>query len=755
LRARTLLAIANYLMVGAPIVCYALAIDKPLWIAALLGAAALSAYYTEYTGVLRLKGAAATAVFLGAFAYGLGFMILKGAGLFILALYETLIIVQIARLFQEQTRSGYRQMLAVALVHMAGCSLLTTELYFSATLFVYAAAATLSLMLRLIAEQEEAAAVFAGHKFARIGSGFVALSLVVTGITMVIAAGIFIVSPRVQSGFLVQRPASGSPVAVSGFSDSINLNDIGQILDSDQAVMYLALEKDGKPYRPQNPLELYMRGIALTVFDGKGWKRSNLIAYMEKNISQSAVNVEMGPAPETLGEGDWVKQDIILEPLEYNILFGIAKAQYCYISRVLRNNILINEYDSTISHVRRPGRSLHYYVVSDVRRPSADQLRADKAYVPDEFDAQTIFDRYIGECLDTSNVTARMTRLAQQLAPANAGLSDYEKADHIERYFTGGGYEYSLDLDMPQTDSPIDTFIFESKAGHCELYASAMALLARSVGIPARIVNGFKGGAWDSINSRYIIVQHHAHAWVEVYFRDSGWVSFDPTPGSSAQYEAKTREASWFDGIILWAHLNWSRYVVGFDRGTQENIYKSLQAAQKGVAEQIEEMLSRNRKLLGGLFKGGPIWAGLASAGMILNLLFIAFALVAAALTARALIKRFRPIEAYPPPTREHYGRTALRIVKAYQEILRQLKRRGFVRKPPQTPLEFSHEVHRLRAVGDSFEELTRIFCRARYGASVSPGDLARLRILAKSVRSEAGLPSAPEDAETEGDGRG
>ena len=78
---------------------------------------------------------------------------------------------------------------------------------------------------------------------------------------------------------------------------------------------------------------------------------------------------------------------------------------------------------------------------------------------------------------------------------------------------------------------PVLHFLFESKAGHCEYFASAMVLLLRTLGIPSRVVGGYAGGEWNEMGRNYLVRSSDAHTWVEVWIRERGWVPFDPTPG--------------------------------------------------------------------------------------------------------------------------------------------------------------------------------------------------------------------------------
>ncbi|UCG24671.1 MAG: transglutaminase domain-containing protein, partial [Chloroflexota bacterium] len=96
-------------------------------------------------------------------------------------------------------------------------------------------------------------------------------------------------------------------------------------------------------------------------------------------------------------------------------------------------------------------------------------------------------------------------------------------------------FPYTLDLPAPPTDREIaDYFLFELQRGYCDYYATSMVVLARAAGLPARLVTGYIGGAFDEEERRYTVTADLAHSWPEIYFPDYGWIPFEPTGGRPA-----------------------------------------------------------------------------------------------------------------------------------------------------------------------------------------------------------------------------
>jgi transglutaminase-like putative cysteine protease len=131
-----------------------------------------------------------------------------------------------------------------------------------------------------------------------------------------------------------------------------------------------------------------------------------------------------------------------------------------------------------------------------------------------------------------SEVPARVKELAIQLTATEP--TPYDRAHAIEQYLRQT-YPYTLDVPRPPANQDlVDYFLFDLRKGYCDDYASAMVILARAAGIPARLAIGYASGTYNLNSRRYIVTQADAHSWVEVYFPGIGWVSFEPTAGLPA-----------------------------------------------------------------------------------------------------------------------------------------------------------------------------------------------------------------------------
>ena len=128
-------------------------------------------------------------------------------------------------------------------------------------------------------------------------------------------------------------------------------------------------------------------------------------------------------------------------------------------------------------------------------------------------------------------VPDRVLALARDLTATEP--TPYDRALAIERYLRR--FPYTLDLPSPPADQNlVDYFLFDIQKGYCDYYATAMVVLARAAGLPARLVTGYASGTYDEAESQYVVTEAAAHAWVEIYFPNYGWIEFEPTAGLPA-----------------------------------------------------------------------------------------------------------------------------------------------------------------------------------------------------------------------------
>jgi transglutaminase-like putative cysteine protease len=172
---------------------------------------------------------------------------------------------------------------------------------------------------------------------------------------------------------------------------------------------------------------------------------------------------------------------------------------------------------------RLTGDASRYSVTSWTPEPTAADLRMASPLLPTE-----LADRYLAL---PETVPRRVTQLAQHVI--ESAENRYDQARAIETFLRA--YPYTLDVPEPPNQRDlVDYFLFDLQKGYCDYYASAMVVMARAVGIPARFATGYSQGEYDQAEGRWVVTESNGHSWVEIYFDGIGWVEFEPTAGLPA-----------------------------------------------------------------------------------------------------------------------------------------------------------------------------------------------------------------------------
>ncbi len=162
--------------------------------------------------------------------------------------------------------------------------------------------------------------------------------------------------------------------------------------------------------------------------------------------------------------------------------------------------------------------------------------------------------------LEDEAVTPRMSALAVEVMGDG---SVAERAGRLERHLMSR-YRYTLDLGVRDQDNPVEDFLFDSRSGHCEYFATSMVLLLRSQGIPARMVSGYLGAEHNPLEGYYIVRQSNAHAWVEALIEGEGWRIFDPTPPAGRPQVGDGGALQLLSQAYDYLLFRWDRYVLTY-----------------------------------------------------------------------------------------------------------------------------------------------------------------------------------------------
>ena len=275
----------------------------------------------------------------------------------------------------------------------------------------------------------------------------------------------------------------------------------------------------------------------------------------------------------------------------------------------------------------------------------------------------------------------RIGRLSEDITRSQAG--PYEKAHAIQTYLTRN-YRYSLDAPLAGLDRPLEEFLFIRKTGYCEHYATAMVIMLRMVGIPARLVTGFLATEWNEYGNYYVVRQQDAHAWVEVNLPHSGWIMMDPTPPSNEVVRNEYPAWQALGRILDSAKLQWNRFFVQYSAADQLAVVRELKAGGKSVGhrtlDSLVTILSPFSRLIGmipdQLFRGSvqPQAAIVGSTALFLIILLW--------LGMKGIKGRIRVDKKITPEEQ--------RIVEIYKQMLARLADSGIAKAACITPCWFS-----------------------------------------------------------------
>ena len=346
----------------------------------------------------------------------------------------------------------------------------------------------------------------------------------------------------------------------TGFSDRVQLGGIGQIQQSNAVVMHIQIDgdRDGK-------YALAWRGVALANFDGKNWSnpRQQYVLYRDADGGFRIPPIGQGVARALTLPYHLIHYRVLMEPIGTNIFFlapWARRIEGAYRTLQTDTGGAVSDLDSQ--------RSVSLYEAdSDISTPSAAELRAAENNLP----------QFAPAYLQLPALDQRIPRLAAQIA--GSASNNYDKAVAVERYLKTH-YGYTLQLPRSAVADPLANFLFERKQGHCEYFASSMAVMLRTLHIPARVVNGFRSDEFNDVTGYYVVRAKNAHSWVEAYFPGYGWVTFDPTPGGGIESpQGWGRAMLYLDAAASF----WREWVVSYDTSHQYVLGQTVNEWDTGI----------------------------------------------------------------------------------------------------------------------------------------------------------------------------
>ncbi len=478
-----------------------------------------------------------------------------------------------------------------------------------------------------------------------------------------VALVLFLFFPRFAGSFW---GAPSSERAQTGLTEEMSPGDISDLTQNDVVAVRVRFEGEPPP-----PRERYWRALTLGEFDGYTWRRVQSQFYRTPAVSHRDTPVDY---------------TVTMEPTSQQMLFALD-----------------------LPESWTPGLATQHWDFSlRARRPINTVIR---------YDVRSFTDYRAGAALDSSLGTSSL-QLPQGRNPRSLDLARRMRAEAGSDaafiraalgMFREQEFRYTLTPPGLARDS-VDDFLFNTRQGFCGHFASAFTTLMRAAGIPARVVAGYQGGAWNPIGGYLIVRQSHAHAWSEVWLPERGWTRVDPTAAVAPErvergFEASFAESEALAGALardsgllwqagmLWDNLNaeWNDWVVQFDRAAQDGILDKL-----GFDD--------------------PDWRAFAAA------LAIGLAVTVGVL-AMWLALELRPRDRDP-------------ALAAYRRFERRLARRGIDRPPSEAPRDFARRVRHLRPdLAVPTLAITESYLQLRYAPDPAGTDLKSLRAMVARFR--------------------
>ena len=645
----------------------------------------------------------------------------------LLSAIHLMIFATLIRLYSARSNRDYAFLAVLAVASMLASAILTVETGFLVALAIFlvlSVSTFVALEMRrsaagAVAPPMEAHSPMAQQLIRALGitSILVAASVLAAGVV------IFFLIPRFTTGYL--SALNLQPSLMTGFSDNVTLGEIGEIKKNTAVV--LRIRVDGNPAQAQ---DVHWRGIVLTNFDGTRWftpAQDNIVL-----MPSYEGNYWLGASGLPRGNFYQLHYTVLMEPIATDAIFLAPRTQIVSgkfgeeVSRLnappRRGYLLLDKTGSLFNSVHNNTKIRYEGTAHLPMIPPAELRKASSEY-PD-----AIRDTY----LQLPALDPRIPALADKITAG--AQNEYDKAANIEAYLIAH-YAYTLDLSGPRAQDPLANFLFVRRSGHCEYFASAMVVMLRAEGIPARYITGFLPGEYNDVGGDYIVRESDAHAWVEAYFPGYGWMTFDPTPPGNDLHDGLfKRIALYWD----WFQFTWAEWVVNYDFSHQLTLGQNLQKSSRSWSERARDIYRQKKEAAMRYLLGLDRRIEASSLSLPSVLVFLVLLLLF--LRGRTMIRY--GIARWSLRARRGGNLTASLAALEYTEMLRLLEQRGWKKSPSQTPLEFMSTIP-VADLSAPISQLTELYQSARFGNHPAPIEQmsSLLRSIRDSLRSRKSSP--------------
>ncbi len=603
---------------------------------------------------------------------------------FLAAVVHGVCFLAVTRVLTAETQRDYAFTGLISFVELIAAAILSDQPGFIAWLSLYivfaVAALTSAEIHRRLAEAERRKLYVESPVGGRLTARVMGIACGATVAVAAMTVGLFFLVPRTAR--VTARYVPGGE-RMTGFSNSVDLGGWGAISKDNRPVMHV------RSYGRALPADAKWRGAAMSRFDGRRWSEPAALATEIPAAPGIAVVADRMQLSRRDGPRLLYSVDVMSAGTGHLFLTGIPEFINIDLRAILATRA--GAFRAMVS----PREPLRYQVSAFAGPALGEPVPAAERARNLQFPA-----------LDT-----RILALAREWAgEGEAG----ERAQRIETHLRRD-FRYALDGPEGRVNDPLADFLFVRKEGYCEYFASAMAVMLRSVGIPARVATGFTGGFYNPVTKQLVVRASDAHAWVEALIPGppgpngggEAWRTFDPTP-AAPEGAAVSRFSMYMEA----ADDLWRDWVLSYDLTHQAAAVAGFEAAWRAT---VTSLSSSRARVWGAAETAGGVVAGIALLWLLLRFGIPAFG--RRAVRARIAGSRGSPGDA---------GRL-------YEQLLGKLARRGFTRSAAETPMEFAEGLP--AAERRLVEQFTGVYNAVRFGGDTA--GMARLAALLREFDAE------------------
>ncbi len=573
------------------------------------------------------------------------------------------------KILTAETNRDYLYTASVAFLELIGAALLSFQATFFAWLALYILFAIAAFTSAEIRRGVERGGQVIHPPKARLGWRLAVVTVAATFGILVITGGLFLLVPRTARAAALLFP---NAPRLTGYSNVVDLGGFGEISRDTRPVMHIL------SYSRALPRGLKWRGTALSHFDGRRWSEPPL-AVTDVPTSHGTAEVA-GRLQRSRRDGRRLLYRVDVNSSDTGTIFIAGTPEYINFSapRLIRTPEDSWRVLPVTGEELRYEVSAHWGAALPVSLSPAEKIR------------------YL-------RLPAMDGRIwSQSREWTNPGAPPGENAFSIQQHLRGE-FTYSLESSAKPVADPLANFLFVTKRGYCEYFASAMAVMLRMQGIPSRVATGFQSGYYNEVSGQTVIRASDAHAWVEAWLEGEGWVTFDPTPSAAPHSAGITARLNMY---LDAADSMWQQWVMAYDLGHQA----ALAAKFEGTLRTI----SQARLQPGGPWRSGvwdsirSIFTGPIAAWVLAGIVLVGLAAMAGPRLWREIRSRLK-LRAIATRGASPHDAGIL-----YQLMLEALARRGFEKPAFATPREFAETLPAGEL--DPVRRFTSLYYSLRFG---------------------------------------